>query len=371
MVTTAASAPVRRLRRLLAGIAIFALFGGLGLGASELAVGAVRGFAFPYLNLFRSDAVYGVRLAPHAATRTRSREGRVTRVRTNALGFRGPEWTPATAPVKGRVLLLGDSQVFGYGVDEAEAMAARLASRTGGEVLNAAVPTWGPTEYARAAAELVPRYRPEHVVFVGNVANDWFEAKVPNTRRTAARDGWATRAVARAPARDFPGRAGLMSRSQLVFLARSLATVVRARGLPKNLAAEHLARQAGRVRARDGGFFTPLAKHVQRTRDVCARYGCRVTVAALPLDVMVDAREQDKYASPPRDLRAAQRLLDDLLLDSTRLGVHALNLHPVLVDASPGAFLPDDYHLSPRGHDAVAAALAAALRADRRVEEGA
>ena len=114
-------------------------------------------------------------------------------VRTNALGFRGPAWDEAETAGRA-VLLLGDSQMFGYGVDEADALAARLSERLQRPVLNAAVPTWGPTEYARAAEDLVPRYRPAHVVFVANLANDWVEAHVPNTRRMTARDGWARRA---------------------------------------------------------------------------------------------------------------------------------------------------------------------------------
>lgn len=348
--------------RLVRAAAIVAFSLVLGLFASELLTGAVRGFAFPYLNLFEQDADYGVRLRAHATTRTRSREGRITSVRTNALGFRGADWAPAADVVKGRVLLLGDSQVFGYGVGEEDALAARLAQQTGGEVLNAAVPTWGPTEYARAAAELVPVYRPEHVVFVGNVANDWFEARIDNTRRTSARDGWASRVLASDDRLDFPGRAWLFSRSHLVFLARSLSVVLREGQPVPNVAAEHLARQAHRLRG-GGDFATPLAPHIERARDVCAAHGCELLVAALPLDVMVDAREQHKYASPPRELTAARALLTDLVTDSARLGVRALNLNPVLVNASPGAFLSDDYHLSPRGHAAVASALAAALAA--------
>jgi len=373
------TAPPARLRRVLRAALVVTLAAGAGLCLSELAIGAVRGFAFPYLNLFQADARYGVRLLPNASTRTRSRTGRVTHVRTNTLGFRGADFPeapglPAGVAVPGRVLLLGDSQAFGYGVDESDALAARLASRTGAEVLCAAVPTWGPTEYALAAAELVPRFRPEHVIFVGNLANDWFEAKVPNTRRTTARYGWAERVRAQAAqpvgsarsAADFPGKDLLMSRSQLVFLTRELSIVLREGGLPPNVAAEHLAKQAGRLREKgSAGPRTPLAPQLAAVRDTCARHGCRVLTVALPLDVMVDPAEQAKYATPARNLAGAHALLTDLLTDSARLGVPALNTNPALRAASPGAFLDDDYHLSARGHDAIAAALVPYLTSAR------
>src|SRR5262245_30912930 len=103
----------------------------------------MRGRAYPFLNIFVSDPNYGVRLEPDAHTRTRSRKGRITEVETNAEGFRGPQWND-DPPVGPRVLLLGDSQMFGYGVDYRDTFAARLAERIGGEVLDAAVPTWGP-----------------------------------------------------------------------------------------------------------------------------------------------------------------------------------------------------------------------------------
>ena len=94
----------------------------LSLGAAELLASTVHRGAFPYLNLFQADPQYGVRLIPNATTRVRSREGRITEIATNSLGFRGPQWTQGSAPV----LLLGDSQMFGYGVPHADGTGPQL-----------------------------------------------------------------------------------------------------------------------------------------------------------------------------------------------------------------------------------------------------
>ena len=275
----------------------------------------------------------------------------MTEVMTNALGFRGPEWTPAegTRPVAGRVMLLGDSQVFGYGVNASDAMAERLQGALGAgyEVLNAGVPTWGPQEQVLALDTYGPTYRPEVVVYFANVANDWFEAKLPNIERTSARDGWAAFVLKGQPEPvAFPGRSWLMGRSHLVFGVREL--LAHASGPPPQKAVSadrllgdlpHLMRPDGRYRA----------------------LGCRVVAVGLPMDVQVHASEWKKYASERVDLRTTEVLLDLFLGEARHHGVLAVDLRGPLLAASPGAFLPDDYHLSPKGHDAVARALVPAV----------
>jgi len=343
----------------------------VSLAAAEVVVGFARGHAFPYLNLYMEDTIYGVRLEPDASTHLRSRTGRVTAIRTNARGFRGPDRAPAdparTGPVPGRVLLLGDSQVFGYGVEEADALAARLEAELGPghEVVDASTPTWGPPEYVRITAELVPELRPAVVVLVANVANDWAEARVDNRLRTTARDGWArARIEGDEPAVDFPGRRFLLGKSHLVYAVRALfrASTSEASEVamsPARVAADlpWLMRAEPPHRSR----LTPAAREVAAT---CARWGCRVVVVGLPIDVVVHAGEWDKYELPgvergPRpDVAPTHRLVDQLMADARDLGLPAIDLLPALREASPGAFQVDDYHLSPVGHLAFARALA-------------
>ncbi|MCA9515963.1 MAG: hypothetical protein KC635_13550, partial [Myxococcales bacterium] len=362
--------PTRRDRLARVGVRVVAVLLStiVGLGLAELLVGAVRGWAFPYLNIFVADPDYGVRLEPNAVTAVRSREGRVTDIRTNARGFRGDDWSPALtgAPVPGRVLLLGDSQVFAYGVEEEDGVAARLeaALGAGAEVLDAATPTWGPPEYARVAAELAPVYRPEVVVFVANVANDWLEAHIPNVRRTTARDGWASYRRPDVPVEpDSAVHRWLFGRSHLVYAVRALLSGVSGDPPAGAVSARRLLSNLTNMTKRDGAYRTRLTRHVAAVRDACASLGCRVVVAVLPLDLQVDAGEWAKYRDTPEDLGALDVLARDLLADAADLGVPGVDLRPVLVRASPGAFLPDDYHLAPRGHAAVAAALATLVAA--------
>lgn len=339
-----------------------------GLLLAELGASARHGHAYPFLNVFVKDARFGVLLEPGAETRTRSREGHVTRVAINGAGFRGPSWraAPSDAPVAGRVMIVGDSQMFGYGVEQHESVAAVLPAASHGQIaeaLAAAVPSWGPVEYVRAVETLGPTYRPSHVVFVANAANDWMEVGVANARRSTARDGWLVQGAdaSTAPPAWFPGRGFLMARSHLVLGVRQIAAHVRTGALPAADAATRLQRE---IAAHPSGApphrsrLTPALLAADRA---CKQIGCRLVAAALPLDVQVHPGEWAKYRGAPRSLDATRVLLDDLVADARDAGIPAVNLIDALAASSPGAFLPDDYHLSPKGHRVIAEAIAPLL----------
>lgn len=362
---------VRKTATLLASIA-------LSLALAEAAASLLHHRAFPFLNLFERSQRFGVVLAPSSSARIRSRLGRVTEVRTNSLGFRGPEWPEH--PRATRVLLVGDSQVLGYNVAFADSMSAQLATLLDADVMPLAVPSWGPPEYAMAVAEWAPRLHPTHVVFVANAANDWFETTVPNARRTTTIDGWAARWFPGMPQpRWFPGRELLLRHSHLALAARELWEHHASQGgeLAPSDAAAMLVRDVDRLRSRRDdddvgagpGTRSRLAPALRATAAACRPHDCLVVAAALPLDVQVSRDEWRKYRSTPLDLTRTQPLLDDFVEDARALGLPAVNLLQPLRAASPGAFLPDDYHLSPRGHRVVAEAIAASILSTRSTAE--
>ncbi len=174
--------------------------------------------AFPHLNVYDADATLGARLRPGATQRVAFGGNPVTSVRINAEGYRGADWGPAR---DGEVVVLGDSQVFGLGVEEDETASAVLAAATGRPVRNAGVPTHGPPEYLAVLDELLESRKPDTVVLVLNFSNDLFEVATPNTARHAIWDGWAVR-LETAPddVTDFPGRRWLFSKSHLVHAIR-------------------------------------------------------------------------------------------------------------------------------------------------------
>ncbi|TAJ24158.1 MAG: SGNH/GDSL hydrolase family protein [Planctomycetota bacterium] len=102
-------------------------------------------------------------------------------VEIGAQGFRGAAWDelgPATATGRPRVLLLGDSTVFGFGAEDAQTVAAQLAHSlaepdgSGPLVLAAAVPGYGPRHHRLLLERLLPLVRPVAVVAFFYDVND-------------------------------------------------------------------------------------------------------------------------------------------------------------------------------------------------------
>ncbi len=202
----------RRLLRLGAGLL-------LGLGLAELGFAARDRFAFPHMNTLVADAELGARLEPGARSAIALGENPRAAYTIDEDGWRVSD--PAAAGPE-TVVVVGDSQVFGLGVGDAETLPARLSALSGRPVRNAGVPTWGPEEYLAALDASLGATGGKTGVLVFNFGNDLFELGRPNTERHAVYDGWAVR-IETQPDRvvDFPGRRWLMGRSHLVYALRS------------------------------------------------------------------------------------------------------------------------------------------------------
>jgi lysophospholipase L1-like esterase len=105
-------------------------------------------FAF---NPYRPDGALGFTLRPGVRVRHVDRDFAVT-VSVNALGGRGPERSPSRPAGTARILLLGDSFAFGWGVEQEDSFGAvlerRLTERVGPvEVLSAAVPGYSTDQH--------------------------------------------------------------------------------------------------------------------------------------------------------------------------------------------------------------------------------
>jgi lysophospholipase L1-like esterase len=102
-------------------------------------------------NPYRPDGQLGFTLRPGVEVRHVDRDFSVT-VTVNALGMRGPERGASRPTRAARILLLGDSFTFGWGVEQEETFGARLerllTERVGPvEVMSAAVPGWSTDQH--------------------------------------------------------------------------------------------------------------------------------------------------------------------------------------------------------------------------------
>src|SRR5690242_3016135 len=128
-------------------------------------------------------------------------------VRTNGAGFRGPELPGPKAPGVYRIVVLGDSFTWGYGVRERQGYPARLehrlnrrlAARGDGrrvEVVNLGIPGTGPRDYLWHLEHTGLALAPD-LVLVGVFANDVND--VDQLRRFGFRSPLFALSAARAP----------------------------------------------------------------------------------------------------------------------------------------------------------------------------
>lgn len=166
--------PRRFAREILLALASLALPPGLLL----LAEGALRVANPSYLadlpqsdlaRLHRYSEAYGWEPRPGAVS---SIEGQRTTI--NAMGYRGPVHPHERTPGRPRLLVLGDSVAFGFGVADEETFSAGL-ERHGYEVVNLAVPGYGTDQALLRLEREGLAYRPDVVLLHFCLQNDFID----------------------------------------------------------------------------------------------------------------------------------------------------------------------------------------------------
>lgn len=290
---------------------------GLACGLSEAMLRVVDGNAFPQLDLF--DLREGqIRLLENATARVRRVDGSIYTVRTGSQGLR--------LPMGDQGLVVGDSQVLGFGVEDDETFAARLGWLNGG------VPGHGVVDAMEHASELIASHHPPSLLVVLNQANDWEEGMQPAGERFTVRGRWLGSAAQRDSigahfwSSPFSQLHGLAYPALLIFRRPPTGTE------PANPAVVLEFRAA----------FDALRS---AWPDVPMR------VAFLPADA---ATSEARAGQSPLGLPGAP-WADSTVRDATAAafaGTDFIDLQPALSD--PANFQTGDYHLSKAGHAAVA-----------------
>jgi lysophospholipase L1-like esterase len=136
----------------------------------------LRVLGFGNVEIYESDPVVFWRLKPNQRCYTKVDH---KPVRINSHGTRGPEFSVAKPPGTIRILSLGDSRTFGWGLTEEETYSARLEralqERVGSspriEVINAGVNAWSYAQLLIYFRERGLAFRPDYVIMAE--ANAW------------------------------------------------------------------------------------------------------------------------------------------------------------------------------------------------------
>lgn len=125
--------------------------------------------------LFEYDSVLGWRLIPNKTACFVSKHEFRTKIKINSAGMRDKECNIARTDGKKRIAILGDSFTSSLGVYDNETFAKVMEEKllTGTEVLNFGVNGYGPTQELLLLQTKAIKYRPDLVIMVVYVGNDF------------------------------------------------------------------------------------------------------------------------------------------------------------------------------------------------------
>ena len=325
-----------------------------------------------FQQLFMPDDAIGYRLRPGQSVVFTTPEFS-TAISTNAQGVRDADIGPKPAGER-RVVVLGDSLVLAVQVPREQTFCARLEARLnagapGGvryRVINAGVQGYGPVEELLFYRRVASHFDADLVLVATFVANDAVEAFDAAWRL----DGSRPPAVAVADETERTLRR-TVRRSMVLQIARQRLDQLRHRAgataAPSRPVASYLVTPPAFI---TDGLGVATRALTSLSRDV-GHDGARFAIALMPARFQLDPAEFERLraatepmAGPIAKDAATERFAAAL----APLGLPTIDLLPPLRSAPHGQFFPATVHLTPAGHETVAAALEAFIRRERLLD---
>ncbi|MCA9752449.1 MAG: hypothetical protein KC591_09675 [Gemmatimonadetes bacterium] len=305
--------------------------------------------SFVLKDMYVADDRAGYRLAPDFTGRI-DRGGHVTEFHTNELGLRDDPLGPKTRP---RILALGDSFTFGWGVAQGEewvsVLEEELASRgIEAETINGGVNGYGTESAVARFEEIVDAVNPD-LVLLGFFANDFTDNLLGARGIYTVRDGYLFDRFSHEWFQEnFLARESHLYR--LVSTAWETFRVKYLGGVPAARAVRNFS---------DAEFEHGMelsAEWIEALNRKCAEHGARLAVVWLPADVYATARQR------PADIP----LRAELQRRVAAAGIPSIDLLPEVTSEQriPGLYLAGDGHFSVRGNRVAGRAIARWLAAE-------
>lgn len=308
------------------------------------------------------DSLFGWKLKPSSTTRLRW-ESYDYEVKSNSLGFPGPEYPVLKGPNTFRILTTGDAFTSAEGVNTDKAWPRVLekellkgAKKTSGnsiEVMNFAITGYGPNEYLAVVRQFVPVYKPDIVIsefFVNDFDDVLQSASLRNSIgvNLPPSDGWYS----------------LFHLSHLEhYISYRMIEPVKARLINQQgwygyFLGNFAACEKGRISAQgETGIMT--ARRFHSIKDICEKNGARLLLVLVPAPVQVCGPADLKYYPPnvnimdslKFDFYQPQRIMKGIAYQEK---IPYIDLLPVLKNAPAGCpYQPWNMHWTEEGHDLV------------------
>lgn len=282
------------------------------LGAMEVVARIMFPAPAPWLYpqiRYRADPALVFSLVPNQAGFTADQSAAI-----NERGFRGPVVPYARTQGATRILFLGDSITFGYGVEERDGFTNRTADllaqhglRT--ETINSAVPSYNSEQEITFLKNEGFRYKPDWVV-VGICWNDINEKNGVRVSRNGALIEEASDDTS-LTGRLWDSRIGfelrnLVKRSRLLYSAMRGLRAVSGGAQPESHDTFRSDVLAGRDSEKVSRGWTRMQADMHRLAQLSKQYGFRPLLVAFPMSLSVDGTHPHS-AYPARLKEIAQR----------------------------------------------------------------
>jgi hypothetical protein len=172
----------------------------IGLLLVELGLQIKNQRAFPYIPMYETDSSLGYAMIPNRTYRWLAFPHHVVSIQTNTEGFRGRDWptipqksffganTDAARPALD--IMVGDSHVFGYGINEEDTLSEQLSNVLGKPVLNMGVNSYGPLEYNKLVRKNIRYLQPQIIWYVIDLDSDPQDVLFPPSQRLHTPSGY-------------------------------------------------------------------------------------------------------------------------------------------------------------------------------------
>ena len=325
-----------------------------------------RVFLAPYeqpLCIFQADQKLGFRFQANAQATLEKQEYSVT-IKTNSLGFRGPE--PRAQKTGTRILVIGDSWVVGQGVSEEQAFSRLLEkdlAKQGAdaETINAGVSAYGTRQERILLEELMPKIKPDVVLLAFYNGND-FSENDNGFLETTVLNGCIGRGTLFDKAKAFVFKNFRLAYfvEKRLELIEPFKTVFRSAGISGSAVPDSITMMKKNPGREFAAKEDATEKEILEIKKISEDGGAKFAVAVIPAIMEIDNARLETaagYYGIPAARLDENRITEYWQSFSDRTGIPAIYLEKN-AGISAEMFYGGDGHWKPEGHAAAARALA-------------